>query len=50
MNDKLDKCDLTINLGLVGNKDVGKTCLIRKFQNPEKFQIPSHKISTIGID
>lgn len=45
-----EKCDMTINIGLIGNSDVGKTCLIRKFQKQDQFQIPSKKISTIGVD
>jgi hypothetical protein len=30
--------------------DVGKTCLIRKYTNPENFKMPSKKITTIGVD
>ncbi len=45
-----DKCDFSIVLGLVGNSDVGKTCLIRKYSDPDNFKMPSQKISTIGID
>lgn len=45
-----DKCHFSIVLGLVGNSDVGKTCLIRKYSDPDNFKMPSQKISTIGID
>jgi len=45
-----EKCDMSINIGLIGNSDVGKTCLIRKFQKHDQFQIPNKKISTIGVD
>jgi small GTP-binding protein len=34
----------------VGNSDVGKTCLIRKYQLQDSFQVPKHKISTLGIE
>ena len=30
----MERCDFTINIGLVGNSDVGKTCLIRKYTDP----------------
>ena len=45
-----ERCDFTINIGLVGNSDVGKTCLIRKYTDPQNFKLPSKKISTIGVD
>jgi small GTP-binding protein len=46
----MERCDFTINIGLVGNSDVGKTCLIRRYTDPDNFKLPSKKISTIGID
>lgn len=46
----MERCDLTLNLGLVGNSDVGKTCLIRRYTDPDNFRLPSKKISTIGVD
>lgn len=50
MESSPDKIDFDINIGLVGNSDVGKTCLIRRYQDPENFHVPSKKISTIGFD
>jgi GTPase SAR1 family protein len=35
---------------LLGNSDVGKTCLIRRYSDPENFKVPSKKITTIGFD
>ena len=46
----MERIDFTINIGLVGNSDVGKTCLIRKYTDPQNFKLPSKKISTIGVD
>lgn len=46
----LERCDFDINIGLVGNSDVGKTCLIRRYTDPDNFKMPSKKISTIGVD
>jgi len=43
--------DLKIDIGLVGNSDVGKTCLIRKYKDQDGFKTPTtSKISTIGVD
>jgi GTPase SAR1 family protein len=41
--------DMSINIGLVGNSNVGKTSLIRKYARREN--IKEHmKVATIGID
>ena len=45
-----ERCDFTINIGLIGNSNVGKTCLIRRYTDPANFKVPSKKISTIGVD
>jgi len=42
--------DIKIDIGLVGNSDVGKSCLIRKYQLQEGFQLPKSKITTLGVD
>lgn len=42
--------DLKIDIGLVGNSDVGKTCLIRKYQLQDGFALPKSKIFTLGVD
>lgn len=38
-----------MNVGLVGNSDVGKTSLIRKFVKGDTIDDTS-KISTVGVD
>ncbi|CDW82852.1 ras-related protein rab-10 [Stylonychia lemnae] len=42
--------DLKIDIGLVGNSDVGKTCLIQKYQYQDNYQIPLKKQTTLGIE
>ena len=44
------KVDMKIDIGLVGNSDVGKTCLIRRYRQMEKFNMPSSKIMTLGVE
>lgn len=41
---------MKIDIGLVGNSDVGKTCLIRKYQLQDGFSLPKSKIFTLGVD
>jgi len=48
--DKAGNFDMIIDIGLVGNSDVGKTCLIRKYKFQDAFEIPKSKISTLGIE
>lgn len=38
-----------LNIGMVGNSDVGKTSLIKRFVYGEKFD-PRGGITTIGMD
>ena len=46
---KSNKNERKLEIGLVGNTDVGKTCLIRKFVNDESTDgLTKH--STIGIE
>ena len=41
---------MKIDIGLVGNSDAGKTCLIRKYKFQDNFDIPKTKITTLGIE
>jgi hypothetical protein len=49
-SDKAAGFDMIIDIGLVGNSDVGKTCLIRKYKFQDGFEVPKSKISTLGIE
>ena len=42
--------DMKIDIGLVGNSDVGKTCLIRRYKFQDSFNMPASKITTLGIE
>ncbi len=42
--------DIKIEIGLVGNSNVGKTRLIKKYKVGESYKESTDTVSTIGID